>query len=140
MENEKDILRDNAGLKEMPFSAPEGYFESFARNMKPWKKEKAVTKGSHFLTEKVLPYVSLAAMFVLLVLGGTALLQHFSPDTGLEDETLFYSELMREDSPASYYSYLDSGADTLTEEDIIDYLIYSGISVEAIENISSTQY
>ena len=128
---ERDILRE-ASLKKCPYSVPEGYFESL--------KEKAVKYSKPapapvFQFKKVLmTAVSMAAMFILMVTAGTFLLEKSTPSEDLthEDYIVFsdgYFDLEMYEGNMSE-QYADA---SISDEDIVEYLIYIGVSEEFIE-------
>lgn len=124
---ERDILADNPQLKQQAYNVPEGYFEDFRSQMKPYK---AVQQN--YWTEKLVPIVSMAATFILLVAAGTFFLQRTTPSEEFtqEDFLVYSSNVSRID----YYEEMDHIADAgIADEDIIEYLIYSGVSAEEIE-------
>ena len=110
-----DILKDCTELKQMPFSVPERYFDSF-KNANAVPVAKRVS-----LWNRMVPYVAMAAVFVSLVAAGTFFLERSTPQYQMTEEAyeMEYGEQIAE-------------AD-LSEEDIINYLIYTGVSAEAIE-------
>ena len=123
---ERDILADNPRLKQQPFTAPEGYFEEIRSQMEPYRP------AQRNWTEKLVPLVSMAATFILLVAAGTFLLQRTTPSEEFtqEDFLVYSSNVSRID----YYEEMDHIADAgIADEDIIEYLIYSGVSAEEIE-------
>lgn len=128
---ERDILQE-ASLKKSPYSVPEGYFESL--------RERAVKYAEPapapvFQFRKILmTAVSLAAMFILMVTAGTFFLEKATPaeDVTHEDYIVFsdgYFDLeMYDDQMAEQYA--DA---SISDEDIVEYLIYTGVSEEFIE-------
>lgn len=125
-EMERDILAAKPELKKMPYSVPEGYFETFKAQAVPYKEKEIGLVG------RLMPYVAMAAVFVFLVTAGTFFLQRTSPAEEFthEDFLVFSSGI----SNSEYYESMNQIADAdLAEEDIIAYLIYSGISAEEIE-------
>jgi hypothetical protein len=117
MKNERNIL-DNAELKANPFTVPEGYFENLKKELKmiPKHQEK---------TTKVLrwkPFVrfaSIAAVVAALIAAGAFFLEKGNDDTGftvIQDNTDYFADLQN-----------------LTEDDIIEYLISTGVELEDIE-------
>ena len=78
--------------------------------------------------------VSLAAMFILMVTAGTFLLEKATPAEKMthEDYIVFsdgYLDLeMYEDGMSAQYA--DA---SISDEDIVEYLIYTGVSEEFIE-------
>jgi len=125
-EKERDILAEEKRLREMPFSVPEGYFEAFKAEMDTFEGKEPG------LFRRLVPYMAMAAAFLFLVTGGTFLLQHTIPEEDFtqEDFLVFSSGI----SNYEYYEEMEHIADAdIEDEDIIEYLIYSGISAEEIE-------
>ena len=121
----QDILADPQ-LRRQAYTAPEGYFEKFRSQMKPYRR------AQHNWTEKLVPLVSMAATFILMVTAGTFFLQRTIPSEEFtqEDFLVFSNDVSRMD----YYEEMDHIADAgIADEDIIEYLIYSGVSAEEIE-------
>ncbi len=126
MKAKRDILTEKSELKKMPYSLPDGYFEEFKAQMKPqrtlspWKR--------------ALPYISVAASAAILIAGGLMLRQGSSPDDEFthEDYLVFSNSMIN----TEYYEYdNEQYADAeMANDDIIDYLIYSGTTAEEIEN------
>ena len=124
-EMKQDILADPQ-LRRQAYTAPEGYFEEFRSQMKPYRR------AQHNWTEKLVPLVSMAATFILMVTAGTFFLQRTIPSEEFtqEDFLVFSSDVSRMD----YYQEMDHIADAgIADEDIVEYLIYSGVSAEEIE-------
>lgn len=122
-----DILAGSPELKKMPFSVPEGYFESFKAQMKP-----SVHPHSYTLARRLMPYVAMAAMFLFLVTGGTFILRYTTPEEDFtQEDFIAFSTGM---TNTLYYEDMNQIAEAeIAEEDIIEYLIYSGISAEEVE-------
>ena len=129
---QRDILQE-ASLKNSPYSVPEGYFESF--------KEKAVTfskpaKVAPLQFKRILTAaISMAAMFILMVTGGTMFLKRVTAEEDLtqEDYIVFtdgYFDLEMYETDGMAEQYADA---SVSKEDIIEYLIYTGVSQEVIE-------
>lgn len=123
-----DILKDCTELKQMPFSVPEGYFDSF-KNANAVPVAKRVS-----LWNRMVPYVAMAAVFVSLVAAGTFFLERSTPQYQMteEDYVMFADNMMNTIAYEMEYGDQIAEAD-LSEEDIINYLIYTGVSAEAIE-------
>ena len=129
---QRDILQE-ASLKNRPYSTPEGYFESFKEKAVKYSKPAKVTplQFKRILTTAV----SMAAMFILMVTAGTMFLKSVTPDSDLtqEDYIVFsdgYFDLELYDTDGMAEQYADA---SISEEDIIEYLIYTGVSQEFIE-------
>lgn len=127
--NDKDILATRSELRKQPYGVPEGYFDSFKAEMSgklpqaaagPWKKS--------------MPYVAAAASLALLVSAGTIALGKFQSEDILsqEDYILFSDNLISIDIYEEPSTYQTADAELLDEE-IIEYLIYTGVSPEIIE-------
>lgn len=128
---ERDILQE-ASLKKCPYSTPEGYFDSLRERAVKYSKP---APAPVFQFKRVLmTAVSLAAMFILLVTAGTFLLERATPSESMtqEDYIVFsdgYLDLeMYEDGMSAQYA--DA---SISAEDIVEYLIYTGVSEEFIE-------
>lgn len=128
---ERDILQE-ASLKKCPYSVPEGYFESLKEKAVKYPKPAPVPV---FQFKKVLmTAVSMAAMFILMVTAGTFLLEKSTPSEDLthEDYIVFsdgYFDLEMYEGNMSE-QYADA---SISDEDIVEYLIYIGVSEEFIE-------
>lgn len=128
MKKENDILKDCMELKQMPYKVPEGYFESF--------KAEAVIPAVRKINfwNRMAPYAAMAAVFVFLVTAGTLLLEKSVPQYQMtEEDYLMFSDNMMT-SIAYEMEFGDQLADAqISEEDIINYLIYTGVTPEHIE-------
>ena len=118
MKNERHILKDSKELKSMPFTVPEGYFEGLKAELKMIPKQQ--TKPSKVI--KWRPFVrfaSIAAVVAALIAAGAFFLEKNDEVT---DFTVVHEE-------ADYFADLQS----LTEDDIIEYLISTGVELDDIE-------
>ncbi len=125
MKEKRDILAERSELKKMPYNLPEGYFDGFKSQMKPYGPKRS--------GRKMIPYISAAASVALLLAGGLLLSHRTSPaDEFTHEDFLVFSDSMIN---TEYYEYSsEQYADAeMTNDDIIDYLIYSGISAEEVE-------
>lgn len=123
--NDKDILK-TPGLRENPFSVPEGYFSSFKKGVIICKEPRKSLDWKSFGYG-----IAAAASFALLAITG---IRHSDINDFQEEidsiDLLVFSDMSTE-------SYLDLMAvyeeDVLTEEDIIEYLIHEETSIENFE-------
>ena len=135
-EDNKDILQNNE-LKKTPYSVPEGYFDKFKAQARTYTEPKYVPVN---LRSRLAPYVGIAAMFLfILVLGkifvkptdvvtsDSAAAEISVIDEGYEDYLVF-SDL------DVYLSDAGIEPDELSDEDIIEYLIYIGATEKYIES------
>lgn len=125
-EFENDILR-NERLKENPFIVPEGYFTTLKDTVVKYPRSELVPRKENrniFIT-----LLSMAAMFVAIVTAGTFFLSKATPEeTYSQEDFLVFSNNITDEM--LYETYADA---EIMEDDIIEYLIYSGESVESIE-------
>lgn len=124
---DRDYLKiHSADLKKMPFTTPEGYFEKTTEDI----RRKVITQSEHSLWDKIMPYASMAAAFIIMVMGGTFLLEKSTQS----DEMTYEDYIVHSDFHISTdYSLQEENDMNVEEEDIINYLIYTGITAEAIE-------
>lgn len=117
MKNERHIL-DKVELKSMPFTVPEGYFKELRADLKMIPKQQSkpvnIIKWRPFVR-----FASIAAVVAALITAGAFLIEKNGEETGLTVVT----------EEADYFADLQS----LTEDDIIEYLISTGVELEDIE-------
>ncbi len=131
MGKEKDISESLERLKEMPYGIPEGYFSGLG------EKVLARIAEERHRRRKRAAYLSAAAVSAAIIAGGGLYMLSEKAD-GMDDiraEYLFYqdTDIIPVTAPETLYlSSSDESSDALTAEDIIDYLVYSGIEPEEI--------
>ncbi len=142
---ENDILKGSKDLKKMPYSVPEGYFEDFSARLRKRIRQEEKTlkvqpKKRQISPIQVVRYVAVAAVIAVVAALGITLAslknRAVVPEDSFEDsDFIFYcSELVPATEPESiYYSY-NSDSESLSEEDIINYLYYSGVDVDGFLN------
>ncbi len=125
-EKEPDILAGRPELKKMPYNLPEGYFESFKSQMKP--------PGSRKSRRKTALLISAAASAAVLLAAGILLSPRPSPDDEFTyEDFLVFSNSMTAGEYLEYTAEQYAEAE-IANDDIIDYLIYSGVTAEEIEH------
>lgn len=133
-DREQDILRDLKELKEMPYSIPEGYFEDFKKDVTRYAHP-IVYKTSIF--QKLVPLMYFAAMFAFIAVLGHIFLKNDKATEYAEEEYaeeyIIFSDDMTELAIYNYKNGMDDIVAEIDEEDIIEYLIYTGVSAEEIE-------
>ena len=117
-------------LRKCPYSVPEGYFDSLKERAMKYAQPAPVFQFKRVLYTAV----SMAAMFILMVTAGTFFLKGVTPaeDLTQEDYMVFtdgYIDLELYDDGLSE-QYADA---SISNEDIVEYLIYTGVSEELIE-------
>ena len=126
IKNEKDILTQRKDLKKSPYSVPEGYFRTFKEQM-----HKVTAQTGHSLWGSSAAYIATAACAALLITFAAVMAESLRPEEeySLEDYILFSDHLI-----SSYYEATEQGGELgIQDEEIIEYLIYTGISPETIE-------
>lgn len=122
-----DIL-NSLSLKTMPYDVPEGYFGTFRNKV---KKGTAVPRIP--IWSRLAPYAGLAASFAAIFLIGMAVLDRPGKSEMSMEEYLLFTDA------SSLSAIYDIEAESqladadINDEDIIEYLIYSGITAEEIE-------
>ena len=123
---DNDILKQDGNLKEMPFSLPEGYMESLRKELKtiPQRNTKKIS-----IFNRIIPYISLAAAFAMIVtIGGFILEKTTQQDLSYEDYIVFSDDMTN----TLLYDTDELYADALSDDDIIEYLIYTGVEIEEL--------
>lgn len=130
----KDILTESAELKKMPFRVPDNYFDGVGKSVRSRLAARRPLKTS--LTRRILPYVSAAAVLAV-VMTGAILIRMENRYSLLKEMDSFYrtADLIPVTDPASiYFSSYEEDSDGLSEEDIINYLVYTGVEPEEFDN------
>lgn len=125
----QDILTTQKELKESPFLVPDGYFESF--------KERAMTVSSVRVASpwrRSIPYMAVAASLAFILSVGSFIKSELDRNSIVTDEDyiLFSNSFVSTAEYDSEDAYHFAEAE-LMDEDIIEYLIYTGESPESIE-------
>ena len=124
MKSEKDIFNS--------YGVPDGYFEGLKCRLGSISQEKVPSAGTVAWTH-VQPYLSLAAGFAAVLVAGTAILKntamkHQSTDQLLNENS--YADMIAVTHPESFMNVQEYEHESLSEEDIINYLIESGTEME----------
>ena len=123
-----DILKENTQLKEMPFRTPEGYFENLRESL---TNSRGMTQSKQYSSKWIA--ISAAAAIAILITAGTLFLPPSSTDNGFTEEDYFvFSDDFSTDiiySTSTLYAY----SETLSEEEIIQYLIDTDYGIDDIE-------
>lgn len=131
-DTEKDILQEPK-LKKMPYSIPEGYFEK----MKAEARKCTEPAPMHIsIWTRLAPYAGIAAMFLFILTLGKLFVGQQDADTAgtlTEDISTYEDYLVFSDMPDIYLNEPETEEEGIADEDIIEYLIYIGATVEDIE-------
>ena len=122
-----DILKDPS-LKECPFTTPEGYFDDLKK--RAIRYSQPVQTPVHQSRKIIMSLTSVAAAFIIMIAAGAFFLSHNSQDDMFtQEDFLVFSSDITDDLLFDTYAETD-----ILEDDIIEYLIYSGESREDIES------
>ena len=124
---QNDILNTKSEeLKQMPYSVPDGYFENLEARLQI--HERPARSG---LFRLISPYASMAAAFVILVTAGTFLLQRTTEQKEMTyEDFIVHSDYMLSEGYDEEFNVIET---QMEENDIIEYLIYTGVTAEVIE-------
>lgn len=126
-----DVLHTmSSELRKNPYNVPEGYFEDLRGRM--YRTENLIEPRSLF--NRLVPYMSMAAAFIIVALSGAILLRNADEDYMTYEDYIVHSDMM----VSSIYEdegQIAEATEDVNEDDIINYLIYSGVTAEDIELI-----
>ena len=124
-----DILNNcSAELREMPYSVPVGYFDTLKDDLQR-RSNPVCTERKRM--NRFVPYASVAAALAILVSAGTFFLKSTSEAEGMTyEDYLVHSEILTDED---FHKDIDIVENEINEEDIIEYLIYTGVTAELIE-------
>ena len=127
--NGHEILTSRPDLKDRPFGVPEGYFEAFKKEMARKTAKLQVSRWN-----RSIPYMAAAASLALIISAGALIKSFYTSGNDFTDEDyiLFSNSFVSTAEYDNSESYQFAEAE-LMDEDIIEYLIYLGVSPEAIE-------
>ena len=138
-EHEFDILQSSKDLKKMPFTVPENFFETMKAEARKCTEPQVIHVS---LWTRLAPYTAIAAMFLFIFTLGNIFL-HNSPDqaTASTEDTIDVIEYedylvfneVGADISIYYLAEEDYAMEKADDEDIIEYLIYTGASESYIE-------
>ena len=133
MAGKKDIIED-AGMRKMPCSVPEGYFENLQARLSTIPSEHPITLDVRpALWGRIRPYVALAAAFIFMVVAGTGILKLSTKGLNAQDdidELYSYAGYVLMTDPYAFYDEDESSSPT--EDDIAEYLLNTGVPIEHI--------
>lgn len=136
MAKNHDIL-DRARTERMPYNVPVGYFEDLRARLSvipaqhPLQATAPVVRPA--LWTRLRPYIALAAAFVFMVVAGTGILKLSTKGLNSVDESddlYSYAGYVLRTDPYAFYE--EEETLSLTDEDIAEYLLNTGVSVEHI--------
>lgn len=138
-EQEFDILQSSKDLKTMPFTVPKDFFETMKAEARKCTEPQVLRVS---LWTRLAPYTAVAAMFLFIFTLGSIFLKN-SPqqaETVAEDvigiseyEDYLVFNSVGADISMYYLAEEDYALEMADDEDIIEYLIYTGTSESYIE-------
>ena len=124
-----DILNTlSSELRKMPYCVPEGYFDTLKQDLQRTGRTHSAEKR---IRSRVASYASIAAAAAILATSGIMLMKNFMTheDMTYEDYLVHSGAMINED----YQDEITVVENEINEEDIIEYLIYTGVTAELIE-------
>ena len=137
MKSEKDIFES---IGKPSLGVPEGYFNDLKDRLGAISHAKTVEPA---LWMRLKPYAAMAASFVAILLIGNAVLRGTFSNGRADDQAIneaTYAEMISLTHPEAVYQVLEYGHDDLSDEDIINYLIESGIEMEYLAYSGDQKY
>jgi hypothetical protein len=136
---EYDILQSAKELKKTPFTIPEGYFDTLKAEARKCTEPQYVHVSWR---ARLAPYAAIAAMFLFIFVlckvfiqttpGKAANTEQSPAGQSIYEDYLVFNDMDTDIS--AYYLEDDNTAESaLSEEDIMEYLIYIGATEEYIE-------
>ena len=124
--------------KRNDISTPEGYFENLQQRLSeiPARPARVST------VRRLAPYVAVAASFLLIVMVGNFILGRTAAPAAEDDTWTYVSYLADALDPDgaipddTYFDWENEEEEGLTAEDIVNYLVADGISVEHLNYLS----
>ena len=125
--------------KRNDITTPEGYFENLQQRLSEIPARPVRVSPVHRLA----PYAAIAASFLVAVLLGNSILRHTAPAPAEDDTWTYVSYLADALDPdgvamMDLYDYYgeEEEQEGLSAEDIVNYLLADGISVEHLNYLS----
>lgn len=106
------------------YSVPDGYFNDLRSRLYTIAGESSTEHRGFF--SSIMPYAALAASFVALVVLGNAILGSTAGEYVTDPETEYYADLLATHPGIFYQEEYSLAEETVSEDEIIDYLIESG--------------
>ena len=121
----KDILQNNS-LRQQPYSIPEGYFDELKSSLKTIPVQNRRRRFQPWI------WTAAAAAAILIAAGSFFLGRYSNEDDLTEEDYIAYSEeltgIIYDEGTEQY-----ADASSMTEDEIIEYLIYTGVEIEELE-------
>ena len=128
MNSEKEIFEK---IGKGSYGVPDGYFNDLKNRLAAIPEGKAISPG---IWMRVRPYAALAACFAAILLIGNSVLRNTAsrqPADQLYNETT-YADMISITRPDVIYSVMEYEHEDISDEDIINYLIETGATMEQL--------
>ena len=111
-------------------STPEGYFQDLQERLSAIPRKQVAPKASSNI-RRFTPYLAYAASLAIMVAVGTTILRKTATPAVQEDPYWdYYAYLSDALDPDGYYEFTE--VDDLSNEDIVNYLLASNVSLEQL--------
>lgn len=124
-----DVLNTfSSEFRKMPYCVPEGYFDTLKQDLHRTGRTHSVERR---LRNRVASYASIAAAAAIMATSGIMLMKNI-----LTHEYMTYEDYLVHSEAIIGEEYQDEITvieNEVNEEDIIEYLIYTGVTAELIE-------
>lgn len=129
-------MENNKNMSDRMFKVPENYFEDLERRLMgiPDAETKKVSPWT-----RVTPYLALAASFAAIVISATVILKSTAGsvrDSSVYEDYIELAALVPRTAPYSIYDKSFDEEEESTYDDVVEYLIHSGVSLESIGYIA----
>ncbi len=139
-------MEDNIfnGFPKLSEKVPEGYFDDLKARLARIPAMEEERGGKAVLTpwQRLMPYAALAACFLGVLVAGNGILR-MTTDNPSEADALFTALGKADMIPVTILDpslFENDGSESVSDEDIIDYLIASGVSTRKIYYSESIDY
>ncbi len=126
MQEKSDIFN---GTGKSAFKVPEGYFEGLKARLDTIP----VTRRTISPMRRMMPYLSLAACFLAILLVGNVILSGTAGKGAANELYNEFAYITMLQADEYLHAEGDEQEDALSDEDVVNYLIDSGTSAELIE-------
>lgn len=122
-------------IRKNDIRVPDGYFEDLQARLSAIPGTSAAGQAPHGI-RRLAPYAAVAASMLLAVTVGNWILQRTAVrDVQGDYDSMLIAEVLGSDN-LDFYLEEDSGVESLSDEDIVNYLIASGTTVEQLNYAS----
>ena len=123
-------------MNKRPYITPPGYFDSLKMRLGEIPEREIVSRERSGRWSRFTPYLALVGVFAVAIIAGRLFLHSPSPvlddDGSVTWETLHYADLSPFTDPDAIFDDTEVATSETSEDDIINYLIDTGTSLEWI--------